>query len=87
MRDLWEKIKQVNWADRRLITIIVIVILVFLMMDFNNRMTTMIRLGNEEAGLQTRIAELKGTQVKLETKLPMPHLKLLWKNGHAKVTA
>ncbi len=69
MKELWEKIKQVNWADRRLITIIVIIILVFLMMDFNNRMTTMIRLGNEEAGLQTRIAELKATQVKLEDQI------------------
>ena len=69
MNDLWEKIKKVNWADRRLITIIVIVILVFLMMDFNNRMTTMIRLSNEEAGLQTRIAELKATQVKLEDQI------------------
>lgn len=69
MKDLWEKIKKINWADRRLITIIVIVVLVFLMMDFNNRMTTMIRLGNEESGLQTRIAELKATQVKLEDQI------------------
>ena len=69
MKDLWEKIKKINWADRRLITIIVIVILVFLMMDFNKSMTTMIRLGNEESGLQTRIAELKATQVKLEDQI------------------
>lgn len=69
MKDLWEKIKKINWADRRLITIIVIVVLVFLMMDFNNRMTTMIRLGNEESELQTRIAELKATQVKLEDQI------------------
>lgn len=69
MKDLWERIKKINWADRRLITIIVIVVLVFLMMDFNSRMTTMIRLGNEEAALQTRIAELKATQVKLEDQI------------------
>ncbi|MCK9246038.1 MAG: septum formation initiator family protein [Anaerolineaceae bacterium] len=69
MKDLWEKIRKVNWADRRLITVVVIVILVFLMMDFNNRMTTMIRLSNEEAALQTRIANLKATQVKLEDQI------------------
>lgn len=69
MNDLWEKIKKINWADRRLITIIVIVVLVFLMMDFNNRMTTMIRLNNEEAGLQTRIARLEATQLKLEDQI------------------
>mgnify|MGYP000899688098 CR=1 FL=1 len=69
MKELWEKIKKINWVDRRVITIVVIVILVFLMMDFNNRMTTMIRLGNEEAGLKTRIAELKATQVKLEDQI------------------
>ncbi|NLB71830.1 MAG: hypothetical protein GX797_07495 [Chloroflexi bacterium] len=69
MSKLWEKIKKFNWLDRNLITIIVIVVLVFLMMDFNNRMTTMIRLNNEEAGLQTRIAELEATQVKLEDQI------------------
>ena len=69
MNDLWEKIKKANWADRRLITIVVIVIFVFLMMDFNNRMTTMLRLNNEEAALQTRIAKLKATQVKLEDQI------------------
>ena len=69
MNELWEKIKKIKWADRRLITIIAIVVLVFLMMDFNNRMTTMIRLNNEEAGLQTRIAELKATQVMLEDQI------------------
>ncbi len=69
MNELWEKIKKIKWADRRLITIIAIVVLVFLMMDFNNRMTTMIRLNNEEAGLQTRIADLMSTQVKLEDQI------------------
>lgn len=69
MSTLWEKIKKINWVDRRLITIVVIVILVFLMMDFNNRMSTMIRLNNEEAGLQTRIAELEATQVKLNDQI------------------
>ena len=69
MSTLWEKIKKINWVDRRLITIVVIVILVFLMMDFNNRMSTMIRLNNEEAGLQTRIAELEATQVKLKDQI------------------
>lgn len=69
MKDLWEKIKKINWLNRRVITIIVIVILVFLMMDFNNRMTTMIRLNNEEAALQTRIAQVQATQVKLEDEI------------------
>ena len=69
MKEIWEKIKKFNWFDRRLITVIGIVVLVFLMMDFNNRMTTMFRLNNEEAGLQTRIAELEATQVKLQDQI------------------
>ena len=69
MKELWEKIKKVNWLDRRLITVVGIVVLVYLMMDFNNRMTTMFRLNNEEAGVQTRISDLKATQVKLEDQI------------------
>ena len=69
MMNFWEKIKKFNWADRRIILIVVIVILVFLMMDFNNRMTSMIRLNNEEAGLKTRIAQLQATQYKLEDQI------------------
>lgn len=69
MKELWEKIKKVNWLDRRLITVVGIVVLVLLMMDFNNRLTTMFRLNNEEAGLQTRISDLKATQVKLEDQI------------------
>ena len=69
MKELWEKIKKINWLDRRLITVLGIIVVVSLMMDFNNRMTTMFRLNNEEAGLQTRISELQATQVKLQDQI------------------
>jgi len=66
MKDLWEKIKNVNWADRRLITVVVIVILVLLMMDFNNRMSNMIQLNQMENILQTKLAGLEATQLVIE---------------------
>jgi len=69
MKEFWEKIKKFNWLDRRIITVLGIIVVVFLMMDFNNRMTTMFRLNNEEAGLQTRISELQATQVKLQDQI------------------
>ncbi|MFZ3071108.1 MAG: septum formation initiator family protein [Anaerolineaceae bacterium] len=66
MQALWEKIKQIKWNDRRIILVVVIVILVFLMMDFNNRMVLMLQLEQQEGQLNTHVAELEQTKVKLE---------------------
>jgi len=60
---LVEKIKKINWTDRRLVTVVVIVILVVLMMDFNNRMSNMIQLNQMEKILETRLAGLEATRL------------------------
>lgn len=66
MQAFLDKIKKVNWADRRIILVIVIVVLVFLMMDFNNRMVLMLQLESQEEQLITKKAELQKTIVKVE---------------------
>ena len=63
---LGEKIKGINWADRRLITVLVIVVLVLLMMDFNNRMSNMIQLNQMETILRTKVAGLEATKMVVE---------------------
>ncbi len=63
---LLEKLKKINWADRRLITVVVIVILVLLMMDFNNRMSNMIQLNQMEKILETKLADLEATRLVVE---------------------
>lgn len=63
---LFEKLKKINWTDRRLITVVVIVILVVLMMDFNNRMSNMIQLNQMEKILETKLAGLEATRLVVE---------------------
>ena len=63
---LVEKIKKINWTDRRLVTVVVIVILVVLMMDFNNRMSNMIQLNQMETILRTKVAGLEATKMVVE---------------------
>ena len=63
---LVEKIKKINWTDRRLVTVVVIVILVVLMMDFNNRMSNMIQLNQMETILETKLAGLEATRLVVE---------------------
>ena len=65
-KKLVEKFKKINWADRRLITVVVIVILVVLMMDFNNRMSNMIQLNQMETILRTKVAGLEATKMVVE---------------------
>ncbi len=65
-KKLVEKFKKINWADRRLITVVVIVILVVLMMDFNNRMSNMIQLNQMENILQTKLTGLEATRLVVE---------------------
>ncbi|HQK43298.1 MAG TPA: septum formation initiator family protein, partial [Anaerolineaceae bacterium] len=66
MKKLWEKIKQVNWTDRRVLLVIGVVVLVFMMMDFNNRMVRSLKLEKQERQLQTRVAALIQTKQRLE---------------------
>ena len=68
-----EKIKnafsKINWTDKRLIAIVIVVLLVFLMMGFNNRLINMNRLTKQENILQTRIAGLESTKIAVEERI------------------
>ena len=70
---MMEKIKnafsKINWTDKRLIAIVIVVLLVFLMMGFNNRLINMNRLTNQENILQTRIAGLESTKIAVEERI------------------
>lgn len=65
-----EKIKnllsKINWTDKRLIAIVLVVLLILLMMGFNNRLVNMNRLIRQENILQTRIAGLESTKIAVE---------------------
>ena len=66
MKSFWEKIKQINWADKRVFLIAAVVLLVFLMMDFNNRMVRSLQLEKQEQQLNARLAALEQTKQRLE---------------------
>ena len=66
MKNIWEKIKQINWADRRVFLVIAIVVLVFLMMDFNNRMVRSLQLEKQEQLLISRVTALEQTKQQLQ---------------------
>ena len=70
---MMEKIKnafsKINWTDKRLIAIVIVVLLVFLMMGFNNRLINMNRLTKQENILQTRIAGLESTKITVEERI------------------
>lgn len=65
-----EKVKnllsKINWTDKRLIAIVLVVLLILLMMGFNNRLVNMNRLIRQENILQTRIAGLESTKIAVE---------------------
>lgn len=67
MNNLWDKIRSRIWADKRLLLVVVLAVLVFMMMDFNNRMTVMLQLDRQEHQLQTQKVELQQTKVKIES--------------------
>ena len=69
MKSIWEKIKQFNWTDRRFLLVVVIAALVFLMMDFNNRMVNMLQLDHQEKALSTQVSALKATKSQIEADL------------------
>jgi cell division protein FtsB len=66
MKNILEKLRSIIWADKRLLLVVVLAVLVFMMMDFNNRMTVMLQLDRQERQLQTKRIELQQTKVKLE---------------------
>ncbi|MGI6251409.1 MAG: FtsB family cell division protein [Anaerolineaceae bacterium] len=69
MKKLLQKIKDIKLPTRRIFLIAGIVILVFMMMDFNSRMVTMLQLNREEKHLQTKVVMLEQTKVKLEAQI------------------
>jgi cell division protein FtsB len=55
--------------DKRVIVAILAIILVFLLVDFNQRMVLLTRLRRQEKGLTERYAQLESTRMALETEL------------------
>lgn len=66
MEKIKDAFKKINWTDKRLIAIVAIVLLVFLMMGFNNRLINMNRLSKQENILKTRISGLEATKLAVE---------------------
>ena len=69
MKNIWDKFKSIIWADKRLLLVVVLAVLVFMMMDFNNRMTVMLQLDRQERQLKTQKVELQQTKVKVEAEI------------------
>jgi len=69
MQSFKEKIKQFRWNDRRIILVFVIILLVLLMMDFNNRMVRALQLQEQAQTLSTQAVELQQTKIYLEAQL------------------
>jgi cell division protein FtsB len=69
MKNFWDKFKSIIWADKRLLLVVVLAVLVFMMMDFNNRMTVMLQLDRQERQLKTQKVELQQTKVKVEAEI------------------
>jgi cell division protein FtsB len=55
--------------DKRVILVVVAVLLVLLLVDFNQRMTLLTRLRRQEKDLTERYAQLESTRMALETEL------------------
>ena len=55
--------------DKRVILVVLAVLLVLLLVDFNQRMTLLTRLRREERDLTERYAQLESTRMALETEL------------------
>lgn len=69
MKKILEKLRSFIWADKRLLLVVVLAVLVFMMMDFNNRMTVMLQLDRQERQLKTQKVELQQTKVKVEAEI------------------
>lgn len=57
------------FKDKRVLLIALIVILVLLLVDFNQRMTLLTRMRRQEKELHERYAQLESTRTALETEL------------------
>jgi cell division protein FtsB len=55
--------------DKRVIVAVLAVVLVLLLVDFNQRMVLLTRLRKQEKGLTERYAQLESTRLALETEL------------------
>lgn len=69
MKTVLEKLKSTKWADKRFLLVVALAVLVFMMMDFNNRMTVMLQLDRQERQLKTQKFELEQTKVKVEAEI------------------
>ena len=81
MKSALDRVKASRWANRRLLLILVIIVLVFLMMDFNNRMSTMLRLDKQEKALQTKMVQLQETYTALEARMEYAQSDKARRNG------
>ncbi len=57
------------FKDKRVILVVMAIILVFLLVDFNQRMVLLTRLRRQESQLTERYAQLESTRMALETEL------------------
>jgi cell division protein FtsB len=55
--------------DKRIIVAVIAIVLVFLLMDFNQRMVLLTRLRRQEKGLTERYAQFESTRMALEAEL------------------
>ncbi|MCL4560024.1 MAG: septum formation initiator family protein [Chloroflexi bacterium] len=61
--------KRFRFNDRRILWIGALIILVLLMMDFNNRMSELLRLNTQHDQISTEVADLVSTQQSLEAQI------------------
>ncbi len=61
--------KRFRLNDRRILWVGALIILVLLMMDFNNRMSDLLRLNSQHDQISTEVANLVSTQKSLEEKI------------------
>jgi cell division protein FtsB len=64
-----DRLPKIRFNDRRLLLVAGVVIVVLLMMDFNNRMTELQRLTTDRDRLTTRVVQLTQTIQVLNTKI------------------
>ncbi|NLW73182.1 MAG: hypothetical protein GXY37_09910 [Chloroflexi bacterium] len=69
MKTILDKLKAIKWANKRLLLVVALAVLVFMMMDFNSRMTVMLQLDRQERQLKTQKFELEQTKVKVEAEI------------------
>ena len=61
-----DRFKKIKLSDRRIVIVLAIILVILLMMDFNNRMSNMIQLNQMETILRTKVAGLEATKMVVE---------------------